>query len=129
MSTSEFGRLVNLRAWSNAVVNQPREEGRDRQVVAGAIGLYQRCTPHTLALLRPRRERPRRRAAERGQELSSCDVACHVTLRLGVIHAMEDDTTLPSRGLRLGPTGKYNCGLTHRSKPASLFDHLVGEQQ
>jgi hypothetical protein len=41
-------------------------------------------------LLRPRRERPRRRhAAERGQELSSSDVACHVTLRLGVIHAME----------------------------------------
>ena len=29
----------------------------------------------------------------------SSDVACHVTLRLGVIHAMEDDTTLPSRGL------------------------------
>jgi hypothetical protein len=25
-------------------------------------------------------------AAERGQELSSSDVACHVTLRLGVIH-------------------------------------------
>src|SRR5215472_3643973 len=61
MSTSEFERLVNLRAWSNAVVNQPREEGRDRRVVAGAIGLYQRCTPHTLALLRTRRERPRRR--------------------------------------------------------------------
>jgi len=28
-------------------------------------------------------------AAERGQELSSSDVACHVTLRLGVTHAME----------------------------------------
>src|SRR5262249_23151850 len=68
MSTSEFERLVNLRAWSNAVVNQPREEGRDRRVVAGAIGLYQRCTPHTLALLRPRRERPRRRAAEKRYE-------------------------------------------------------------
>src|SRR5262245_31924356 len=99
MSTSEFERLVNLRAWSNAVVNQPREEGRDRRVVAGAIGLYQRCTDalrgtggacqqrsmhikpkrlgglevdhqlifgRTLALLRPRHERPRRsRAAER----------------------------------------------------------------
>ena len=40
-------------------------------------------------LLRARRERPSRRAAERGQEFSSFDVACHVTLRLGVIHAME----------------------------------------
>jgi len=47
-----------------------------------------------------RRRRPRhRRAAERGQELSSFDVACHVTLRLGVIHAMGDDATFPSRGL------------------------------
>ena len=26
-------------------------------------------------------------------------MACHVTLRLGVIHAMENDTTLPSHGL------------------------------
>src|SRR6516165_3364900 len=26
---------------------------------------------------------------QRGQEFSSSDVACHVTLRLGVIHAME----------------------------------------
>jgi len=40
-----------------------------------------------------------------------------------------DDTTLPSRGLCLRSIGKYNCGLMHRSKPASLFDHLVGEQQ
>src|SRR5499427_9766938 len=72
MSTSEFERLVNLRAWSNAVVNQPREEGRDRRVVAGAIGLYQRCTPHTLALLRPRRERPRgRHATEERDELAA----------------------------------------------------------
>jgi hypothetical protein len=41
-------------------------------------------------LLRPCRERPRgRRAADkRGQEFSSSDVACHVTLRLGVIRAM-----------------------------------------
>src|SRR5262249_22812334 len=51
-------------------------------------------------LLRPRRERPRgRHAAERGQEFSSSEVACHVTLRLGVIHAMEDDTALPSPSL------------------------------
>src|SRR5262249_59201317 len=41
-------------------------------------------------LLRARCERPRRRcAAERRQEFSPSDVACHVTLRLGVIHAME----------------------------------------
>jgi hypothetical protein len=49
-------------------------------------------------LLRARRERPRGRAAERGKEFSSSDVACHVTLRLGVIHAVGDDSTLPSRG-------------------------------
>jgi hypothetical protein len=40
-------------------------------------------------LLRSRRERPRRHAAQRRKEFSSSDVACHVTLRLGVIHAME----------------------------------------
>jgi hypothetical protein len=45
--------------------------------------------PHLRRLLRAGRERPRRRAAERSQEYSSSDVACHVTLRLGVIHAME----------------------------------------
>jgi hypothetical protein len=47
-------------------------------------------------LLRSRRERPtgRRATEQRGQEFSSSDVACHVTLRLGVIHAMGDDTTL-----------------------------------
>jgi hypothetical protein len=37
-----------------------------------------------------RRQRARdRRAAERSQEFPSSDVACHVTLRVGVIHAME----------------------------------------
>jgi len=41
-------------------------------------------------LLRARCKRPcHRRAAERGQEFSSFDVACHVTLRWGVIHAIE----------------------------------------
>jgi hypothetical protein len=39
-------------------------------------------------LLCARRERPHG-AAERGYEFSSFDVACHVTLRLGVIHAIE----------------------------------------
>jgi hypothetical protein len=34
-------------------------------------------------------ERPGGRAAERSQECPSSDVTCHVTLRLGVIHAME----------------------------------------
>src|SRR5262249_54852286 len=77
MSTSEFERLVNLRAWSNAVVNQPREEGRDRRVVAGAIGLYQRCTDALRGTggacqqLRTRRERPHcSRAAEQRDELA-----------------------------------------------------------
>src|SRR5215831_14353980 len=36
-----------------------------------------------------------RRAAERGPEFSSSEVACHVTLQLEVIHAVEDDTTFP----------------------------------
>src|SRR5262245_6698450 len=35
---------------------------------------------------------------ERGRQFR-LKAACHVTLRLGVIHAMGDDTTLPSRGL------------------------------
>ena len=33
-------------------------------------------------------------------------MACHVTLRLVVIHAMGNDTTLPSRGLGLRLVGK-----------------------
>ena len=54
---------------------------------------------HALGL-RARRERPsRRRAAERGQQFSSFDVACHVTLRLGSFMQWRDDITLPSRGL------------------------------
>jgi hypothetical protein len=41
-------------------------------------------------LLCARRERPRGcRAAECSQQFPPSDVACHVTLRLGVIHAME----------------------------------------
>jgi hypothetical protein len=49
-----------------------------------------RGSTRELRLLRARRERPRnRRAAERRYEFSSSDVACHVTLPLGVIHAME----------------------------------------
>jgi hypothetical protein len=40
-------------------------------------------------VLRARSERPRGCAAERGKECPSSDVACHVALRLGVIHAME----------------------------------------
>jgi hypothetical protein len=56
-----------------------------------STGVSERAADHRhRRLLRPRRERPRdRRTAERGQEFSSFDVACHVTLRLGVIHAME----------------------------------------
>src|SRR5262249_6654510 len=47
--------------------------------------------PHLLPLLRACRERPCSRcAAERRSEFSSSVVACHVTLRLGVIHAMEE---------------------------------------
>jgi hypothetical protein len=49
-------------------------------------------------ILRDKWPRGRRAAKQRSQEFSSSDVACHVTLRLGGIHAMEDDTTLPSRG-------------------------------
>ena len=57
-----------------------------------ALGICHQHTdaPHALALLRARRDRPRgRRAAEQRDELAPSDVACHVTLRLGVIHAME----------------------------------------
>src|SRR5262245_42080680 len=58
--------------------------------IAGRAAHQHADAPHPLALLRARRERPHRCAAEkRGQEFSSFDVACHVTLRLGVVHAME----------------------------------------
>jgi hypothetical protein len=46
-------------------------------------------------LLRARRRRPRRsRAAKCGQEFSSSDVACHVTLRWGSFMQWRDHTTL-----------------------------------
>jgi hypothetical protein len=56
--------------------------------------------PQAVALLRARRERPSDgcRAAERGEEFSAFDVACHVTFRFGG-HSCRDDTTLPSHGL------------------------------
>src|SRR5262249_2339463 len=65
--------------------------------------MHKHDAPHSLRLLRARRQRPRcRRAAERCQEFSSSDVACHVTLRLGVILMQwRNDTTFPSRGLGL----------------------------
>ena len=44
---------------------------------------------HRRLLLCARRGRPRRRAAEGAYKFSSSEVTCHVTLRLGVIHAME----------------------------------------
>jgi hypothetical protein len=52
-------------------------------------GVPQETNNRHRRLLRARRERPRHHAAERGQEFPPSDVACHVTLRLGVIHAME----------------------------------------
>src|SRR5262249_48021212 len=39
--------------------------------------------------LRAPRPGGHRATEQRGQEFSPCDVACHVTLRLGVIHAMD----------------------------------------
>src|SRR5262249_53741064 len=67
-----------------------RDAGLSFQII---LGNSQQHTnpPHPLTLLRARRERPCSRCAaeQRGLEFSSCDVACHVTLRLGVIHAME----------------------------------------
>src|SRR5262249_43183820 len=56
MSTSEFERLVNLRAWSNAVVTRPPFGERAKAATLRSI-------------LRARRERPRRgRAAEQADE-------------------------------------------------------------
>src|SRR5262245_27828266 len=52
------------------------------------FGLGHLINTPCIELLRSRRERPRRRrAAEPRQEFSSFDMDCHVTLRLGVIHA------------------------------------------
>src|SRR5262245_47788276 len=50
-------------------------------------------------LLRPRRERPRRRAAKRDNELPPSDMDCHVTLPWGSCNG-GDDITPGSAALR-----------------------------
>ena len=73
--------------------NSARPLAARLRIVVGEIREHANAA-HPLGL-RAYGERPSgRRAAERGQEFSSFDMACHVTLRLGVIHAMRDDTTL-----------------------------------
>jgi hypothetical protein len=59
--------------------------------------------PHALALLRARRDRPSSGcAAKRDNEFSPSNVDRHVTLPWGSCPCNGgDDTTLPSRGLRL----------------------------
>src|SRR5262245_25485816 len=86
--------IVNLHvvADSPAQLLQPLMESCEARLSFSIIGdgIHEHADPAHLRLLRPCRERPRRRrAAERGQEFSSSDVASHVTLWSGVIHAME----------------------------------------
>jgi hypothetical protein len=70
-------------------LHERHEAGLSFRIVCGERQEHPDAT-HPIRLLRSRRERPcRSRAAEHSQECSSSDVACHVTLRLGVIHAME----------------------------------------
>src|SRR5262249_30630443 len=66
----------------------------------------QRCcfqhpdSPHPVGLLRARRERPRRRAAEQRDEVAPTDVDCHVTLPWKVMPMQRrDDITLWACGL------------------------------
>src|SRR5262249_4593023 len=93
--------LASAPAKSKAVANHPCKDlwflttrgwvitRRFTSVVSLTIPLSQSRLSHR-GLLRARRERPgHSRAAEHGYEFSSSDVACHVTLRLGVMHAME----------------------------------------
>src|SRR5262249_37914260 len=63
--------------------------------------------------------RPPCSTEKRGQEFSSSDVACHVTLRVGVIHAIE---RLYHASIAR-PAGKFH--FVPPSRFTSL-DHLVG---
>ena len=58
-------------------------------------------------LLRTRRERPCRCAAERDNELSSSDVACHVTLPWGSCNGRDDIT--PGRAALRDFKPAYDC--------------------
>ena len=90
MTFAVSGASISRHGCSPMIV--PREPPRDRAAVAKRPGLQSTSSqnpfkrPSALAprLLRARRERPHRCAAEkRRQEFSSFDVACHVPLRLG----------------------------------------------
>src|SRR5262249_4785071 len=61
--------------------------------------------PHALALLRARRERPRRRASERDYEFLSCNRDSHWT---------------PLRQVSTLAAGRYHCGF--RRNPAGYSD-------
>jgi hypothetical protein len=88
-------------------------------------------------LLRPRRERPRCRAAKRDKQFSPPDVDCHVTLPWGSCNGWDHIT--PSRAaLRDTPVSDRRADIRNRQlraksgreqpqQTAALFDHLVGE--
>ena len=72
----------------------------ESRIKLGLSGLNtDEADPQHFLLLRTRRERTRSRSAKkRGQEFSSSDVACHVTLRLGVIHGGRTDQSASRTG-------------------------------
>src|SRR5262249_31887695 len=78
--------------------------------------------PHPLALLRARRERPRRRAAEGDQQFPPSDGDCHTPLPHEVLKR-KDTTPPPSRSNSAGTWGGRSPG--RRAQPAlRLVDGL-----
>jgi hypothetical protein len=81
--------MVDRHALARDVAHLIEALPEGRELPSIGLNAAEQADDRHRTLLRPRRERPRScGAAERGQELSSSDVACHATLRLGVIHAM-----------------------------------------
>src|SRR5262249_58437153 len=83
----------NVLAIDVTMLTHPLAECVEKMLVGGRrLGAEERDASgcdQTVRLLRLRRKRPRRRAAKRDYEFSSSDAHFHVTLRLGVMHAME----------------------------------------
>src|SRR5215831_19370322 len=93
--TASFNSSSHLLLNSSPItmLTHPLAECVEKMLVGGRrLGAEERDAggcDQTVRLLRLRRKRPRRRAAKRDYEFSSSDAHCHVTLRLGVMHAME----------------------------------------
>src|SRR5262245_45832469 len=95
---------------SPAQLLQPLMEGCEARLSFSIIGdgIHEHADPpHPLRLLRTRRERPRRRAAKRDNELPPSDIDCHVTLPWGSCNGGNDIT--PGRAALRDFKPAYDC--------------------